>query len=110
MQVDEAPAASEKAQAETAPKEAADEAEAAPAAAVAAGPEPETASAPSEPERAARKMDVDEDYDDSPEDEKKPAVTANGAAESEEASTEAKSGSPKGAEVNGAATTPTKTE
>ncbi|KAL6855180.1 glucose repression mediator protein [Amphichorda felina] len=34
---------------------------------------------PSEPERAARKMDVDEDYDDSGEDEKK-AVLANGSA------------------------------
>ncbi|KAG7103357.1 hypothetical protein HYQ44_017445 [Verticillium longisporum] len=40
---------------------------------------PVRSAAPSEPERAARKMDVDEDYDDSGEDEKKvPAATTNG--------------------------------
>lgn len=51
-----------------------------------------------EPERAARKMDVDEDYDDDGDDEKKGVVSA-GESGPGSASGEAKTGSPTG--VNG---------
>ncbi|KFH48705.1 General transcriptional corepressor-like protein [Hapsidospora chrysogenum ATCC 11550] len=62
---------------------------------------------PTEPERAARKMEVDEDYDDSGEDEKK-AVLANGSApESGPGDTKT---SPTGTGANGSATATTKAE
>ncbi|OAA71202.1 transcriptional corepressor Cyc8 [Cordyceps fumosorosea ARSEF 2679] len=57
-------AAAEKAQPTVTPKEEPTETSSAP-----------RAPATSEPERAARKMDVDEDYDDAPEDDKKAAAT-----------------------------------
>lgn len=62
---------------------------------------------PSEPERAARKMDVDEDYDDSGEDDKK-AVLANGSA-TESASGDSKT-SPTSAGANGSAGVAAKAE
>lgn len=55
--------------------------------------------AASEPERAARKMDVDEDYDDSGEDDKK-AVHANGSAAAT-GPTDGKTSTPANAGVNG---------
>lgn len=74
-------------------------------------PEQAAASRPapptSEPERAARKMDVDEDYDDSGEDDKK-AVLANGSAPGS-VSAESKT-SPTSAGVNGNGTSAPKTE
>ncbi|KAG6008203.1 hypothetical protein E4U21_004802 [Claviceps maximensis] len=62
------------------------------------------ASAPvvSEPERAARQMDVDEDYDDSPEDEKKPVAVANGSVPTSGAN-DVKTTSPTNAGVNSSA-------
>jgi len=54
-----------------------------------------------EPERAARKMDVDEDYDDnSGDDEKKPNITANGSGPGSAAS-ERKTTTPTSAGMNG---------
>jgi glucose repression mediator protein len=77
----------------------------------AAPSEPSSATRPAppaaEPERAARKMDVDEDYDDSGEDEKK-AVLANGSGPS--SATGDVKASPTTAGVNGSAATSTKTE
>ncbi|TWU78695.1 hypothetical protein ED733_006022 [Metarhizium rileyi] len=58
-----------------------------------------------EPERAARKMDVDEDYDDSPEEEKKTGIVANGSGPGD-----AKTTSPASAGINGSSGTVTKTE
>ncbi|PFH62071.1 hypothetical protein XA68_15279 [Ophiocordyceps unilateralis] len=60
---------------------------------------PPPAPAAAEPERAARKMDVDEDYDDSGEDDKK-AVLTNGSAQGP-GSADGKTTSPTGAGVNG---------
>lgn len=54
-----------------------------------------------EPERAARKMEVDEDYDDSGEDDKKAAVLTNGSAPGS-TSGEIKTSTPATASVNGA--------
>lgn len=54
-----------------------------------------------EPERAARKMDVDEDYDDSGEDEKKAAVLTNGSGPGS-SSGEIKTSTPTTSNVNGA--------
>lgn len=69
------------------------------------------ASAPvvSEPERAARQMDVDEDYDDSPEDEKKPAAVPNGSAPTS-GSGDVKTTSPTNAGINGSTSIATKAE
>ncbi|KAM0348423.1 hypothetical protein ACHAPU_004396 [Fusarium lateritium] len=53
-----------------------------------------------EPERAARKMDVDEDYDDSGEDEKKAAIVTNGSGPGSAAG-DAKTSTPANAGVNG---------
>lgn len=54
-----------------------------------------------EPERAARKMDVDEDYDDSGEEEKKaPATSASGSA-SNSGPGELKNATPTSAGING---------
>ena len=53
----------------------------------------------SEPERAARKVELDENYDDSGEDEKKGAALTNGSAAG---SAEGKSSTPTSASVNGA--------
>ncbi|ATY63195.1 transcriptional corepressor Cyc8 [Cordyceps militaris] len=69
----------------------------------------ETSSAPrapasSEPERAARKMDVDEDYDDAPEDDKKGAATNGSKAGS--TTDEAKPSSPASAGANGTTAAP----
>lgn len=68
--------------------------------------------APSEPERAARKMDVDEDYDDSGEDDKKAAPATSAANGPKPASTteEAKPISPGSTAVNGAAAPAAKAE
>ncbi len=56
----------------------------------------------SEPERAARKMDVDEDYDDSGEEDKKAGIapgSASGAGPT--AASEMKNGTPTSAGING---------
>ncbi|PHH68080.1 hypothetical protein CDD82_859 [Ophiocordyceps australis] len=66
------------------------------------------ASGAAEPERAARKMDVDEDYDDSGEDDKK-AVLANGAAQTS-SSQDGKTSTPSSAGVNGSSGAAPKTE
>lgn len=58
-----------------------------------------------EPERAARKMDVDEDYDDSGEDDKKAAAITNGSAPGA-SSAEAKTSTPTSAGVNGNSSAP----
>ncbi|KJZ75040.1 hypothetical protein HIM_05526 [Hirsutella minnesotensis 3608] len=63
---------------------------------------------PAEPERAARKMEVDEDYDDSGEDDKK-GVLANGSGAGP-GSAEAKSSTPATAGVNGSSATVAKAE
>lgn len=70
-----------------------------------------TAVAPisAEPERAARKMDVDEDYDDSPEEDKKTGIVANGSGPPS-GSSDAKATSPASAGVNGTSGAATKTE
>lgn len=69
-----------------------------------------TPAAPSEPERAARKMDVDEDYDDSAEEEKKgPAGLANGSGPTS-AAKDLKPSTPATASVNGASGPLPKTE
>lgn len=63
-----------------------------------------------EPERAARKMDVDENYDDSGEDDKKAATIANGAAPGN-SSADVKASTPTSAGVNGNSSGPSmKTE
>lgn len=62
-----------------------------------------------EPERAARKMDVDEDYDDSPEEDKKTGIVANGSGPPS-GSGDVKTTSPASASVNGTSGTATKTE
>ncbi|EJP62121.1 General transcriptional corepressor ssn6 [Beauveria bassiana] len=62
------------------------------------------ASATSEPERAARKMDVDEDYDDAPEDDKKAATTNGSKAGS--TTDEAKPSSPNSTGANGTTAAP----
>ncbi|KAM0301780.1 hypothetical protein ACHAPM_004932 [Fusarium culmorum] len=59
----------------------------------------------SEPERAARKMEVDEDYDDSGEDEKKTAVVTNGSGPGSAAG-DAKTSTPANAGVNGISAAP----
>lgn len=64
-------------------------------------PPPIAAPPVAEPERAARKMDVDEDYDDSGEDEKKTGALANGSGPGS-ASGEVKTSTPSSAGVNGA--------
>ncbi|KAK2677495.1 Tetratricopeptide repeat [Fusarium oxysporum f. sp. vasinfectum] len=66
-------------------------------------------SAPVEPERAARKMDVDEDYDDSGEDEKKATIVTNGSGPGSAAG-DAKTSTPANAGVNGVSGTVTKVE
>jgi general transcriptional corepressor CYC8 len=53
-----------------------------------------------EPERAARKMDVDEDYDDSGEEEKKAGIVTNGSAPTSAAG-ELKTTTPTSASING---------
>lgn len=63
----------------------------------------------SEPERAARKMDVDEDYDDIPEDEKKNASTVVGSAPTTGAA-DAKTSSPSTTGVNGTSGSASKTK
>lgn len=72
---------------------------------------PVAAAAPaaSEPERAARQMDVDEDYDDSPEDEKKPAAVANGSFPTSGPG-DIKMTSPASVGVNGSSSAATKTD
>lgn len=59
----------------------------------------------SEPERAARKMEVDEDYDDSGEDEKKAAIVTNGSAPGSAAG-DVKTSTPANAGVNGISAAP----
>jgi len=54
-----------------------------------------------EPERAARKMDVDEDYDDSGEDEKKGPVTSGPASGPGSTSGDIKNSTPTGSAING---------
>jgi hypothetical protein len=56
-----------------------------------------------EPERAARKMDVDEDYDDSGEEDKKAGVTSATASASApgSATSDMKNGTPTSAGING---------
>ncbi|KKF95032.1 hypothetical protein CFO_g2613 [Ceratocystis platani] len=49
-------------------------------AASASRPQPPASQHPSEPERAARKVDVNEDYDDSEDEDKKPVAPASGSA------------------------------
>ncbi|PNY20468.1 General transcriptional corepressor ssn6 [Tolypocladium capitatum] len=71
-------------------------------------PPPPAAPVVAEPERAARKMDVDEDYDDSGEDDKK-AVITNGSAPAP-GSTDAKTSTPTSAGVNASSGAVTKTE
>lgn len=58
------------------------------------------AAPPTEPERAARKMEVDEDYDDSGEDEKKANIVTNGSGPSSAAG-DVKTSTPTSASVNG---------
>ncbi|KAG6077239.1 hypothetical protein E4U33_001401, partial [Claviceps sp. LM78 group G4] len=72
---------------------------------------PVAASAPvvPEPERAARKMDVDEDYDDAPEDEKKSLAAANGP-NSTSGSGDVKMASPPKVGANGSSSIVTKHE
>lgn len=67
------------------------------------------AAPPAEAERAARRMDVDEDYDDSAEEDKKPAVVTNGSGPGSAAG-DTKATSPASAGVNGASAPATKTE
>ncbi|KAF4332345.1 putative TPR-containing protein, partial [Fusarium beomiforme] len=67
------------------------------------------AAPPTEPERAARKMDVDEDYDDSGEDEKKATIVTNGSGPSSAAG-DAKTSTPANAGVNGVSGAVTKVE
>lgn len=64
---------------------------------------------PAEQERAARKMEVDEDYDDSGDEDKKTAAITNGSGPSS-SSGEAKAASPTSGSVNGASGPTTKTE
>jgi hypothetical protein len=54
-------------------------------------------------------MDVDEDYDDSPEEDKKTGIVANGSGPTS-ASGDAKTTSPTSTGVNGTSSTTTKTE
>lgn len=63
-------------------------------------PAPRPAPPAAEPERAARKMEVDEDYDDSGEDEKKAGIVANGSGPGSAAG-DAKTSTPVSAAVNG---------
>ncbi|TQW03091.1 transcriptional corepressor Cyc8 [Cordyceps javanica] len=88
-----ADAAPEKAQTTVIPKEETTETNSAP-----------RAPATSEPERAARKMDVDEDYDDAPEDDKK-AVATNGS-KAGSTTEEGKPSSPSSAGANGTTAAP----
>jgi len=64
-------------------------------------PPPPHPTAINEPERAARKMDVDEDYDDSGEDEKKAGIGSGGASGPGSATSEMKNGTPTSAGING---------
>ncbi|KAH7321124.1 hypothetical protein B0I35DRAFT_428626 [Stachybotrys elegans] len=70
---------------------------------------PRTAPVSAEPERAARKIEVNEDYDDSGEDEKKAAVLTNGSG-SASTTADVKTSTPSSASVNGASGPATKTE
>jgi general transcriptional corepressor CYC8 len=54
-----------------------------------------------EPERAARKMDVDEDYDDSGEEDKKANAGPGSASGPGSANGEMKNGTPTSASING---------
>jgi len=54
-----------------------------------------------EPERAARKMEVDEDYDDSGEEDKKTGIVSGTASGPASASSEMKNGTPTSASING---------
>jgi hypothetical protein len=54
-----------------------------------------------EPERAARKMDVDEDYDDSGEDDKKAVIASGSGSAPNSATGEMKTTTPTSAGING---------
>lgn len=54
-----------------------------------------------EPERAARTMDVDEDYDDSGEEDKKAGIVSGPASGPGSATSEMKNGTPTSAGING---------
>ena len=57
--------------------------------------------AANEPERAARKMDVDDDYDDSGEEDRKGGIVSGPASGPNSATSEMKNGTPTGASING---------
>jgi general transcriptional corepressor CYC8 len=63
-----------------------------------------------EPERAARKVEVDEDYDDSGEDEKKAGIAATNGSGPTSAAAELKTSTPTSAGINGMMATAPKVE
>ncbi|KFA71662.1 hypothetical protein S40288_08063 [Stachybotrys chartarum IBT 40288] len=66
-----------------------------------AAPAPRPPQHVTEPERAARKIEVNEDYDDSGEDEKKTAVLTNGSGSAAAAAADLKASTPANGGVNG---------